>query len=116
MYQLLRQGVWLHAPTVHSVQGGLCALQDPPAPRQDQVLQVHLGAGGFGEGRAEGGSSQGSQTSKDPRDIHRVGGPGPLLGETAGRVERKCCLSLEAGRTGPGPWPEDTGFPASGTD
>lgn len=43
MYQLLCQGVWLHAPAVHSVQGGLCALQDPPASRQDQVLQVHLG-------------------------------------------------------------------------
>lgn len=56
MYQLFCQGVWLHAPTVHSVQGGLCALQDPSAPRQDQVLQVHLGAlQVWGRGGAEEG-------------------------------------------------------------
>ena len=42
VHQLLRQGVRLHAAALHPVPGGLGALQDAPAPRQDQVLQVHL--------------------------------------------------------------------------
>lgn len=45
VHQLLRQGVWLHAAAVHAVPCGLCAFQNAPATRQDQMLQVHLAAG-----------------------------------------------------------------------
>lgn len=46
VHQLLREGVRVHAPAVHPVPRGLGPLQDPPAPRQDKMLQVHLEAGG----------------------------------------------------------------------
>lgn len=42
MHQLLCQSVRLHALAVHPVPCGLCSLQDPAAPRQDKMLQVHL--------------------------------------------------------------------------
>lgn len=53
VHQLLRQGVRLHAAALHAVPRGLGAVQDPPAPRQDQVLQVHLALVGE-EGRSPG--------------------------------------------------------------
>lgn len=42
MHQLFCEGVWLHAAALHAIPCGLCAVQDPPATRQDQMLQVHL--------------------------------------------------------------------------
>lgn len=43
MHQLLCKGVWLHAAALHTVPRRLGAVQDPAPPRQDQVLQVHIG-------------------------------------------------------------------------
>lgn len=45
VHQLLRESVRLHAAAVHAVPRGLRAVQDPLTPRQDQVLQIHLGWG-----------------------------------------------------------------------
>lgn len=52
VHQLLRQGVRLHAAALHAVPRRLGAVQDPPAPRQDKVLQVYLVLVG-GRGGAE---------------------------------------------------------------
>lgn len=66
MHQLLRQGVRLHAAALHAVPRGLRAVQDPPAPRQDQVLQVHLAlVGEEGRSPGEGGA-----------EVTRAGGRG----------------------------------------
>lgn len=54
VHQLLRQGVRVHAPPVHPVPRGLGPLQDPPAPRQDKMLQVHLEADAAGRSRLSG--------------------------------------------------------------
>lgn len=117
MHQLLCQGVRLHAPPVHTVQGGLCALQDPPAPRQDQVLQVHLGPCRFGgdNEQSKGSHSQGSQVLKNLGDICGAG-PRPFAGEAAGKVDRGSCLYFEVSHTGSGILVSRLRASAQGTD
>lgn len=117
VYQLLCQGVWLYAPLVHTVQGGLCALQDPPAPWQDQVLQVHLGPCQFWRDHEWSEES----CSTVPRHWRTLGtsvgrGSDPLLGKAAGRVEGSSCLYLEVSHTGPSILVSRLGASARGTD
>lgn len=103
VYQLLCQGVRLYAPLVHTVQGRLCALQDPPAPRQDQVLQVHLGPCQFwrdDEWVERGESLHGSQALKDLGDICGAG-LRPFAGEGSRKSGSGSCLYLEVSHTGP---------------
>ena len=111
VYQLLCQGVRLHAPAVHAVPRGLCALQDPPAPRQDQVLQVHLGAlhGGARTSRA-GEAARGPWTLKGLRDTHR-GRARPSAGRGAGGREGRAALLLKSAAPGPEAWSQATRAP-----
>lgn len=117
MYQLFCQGVWLYAPTVHSIQGGLCALQDPPAPRQDQVLQVHLGAlQVLGRGWAELGRWLLRFLDIEGPQGHPLGGwPKPFMGRGSGKNGKEIAFFLLKSATlGLEPWSEDTGVPYTG--
>lgn len=112
VYQLLCQGVRLYAPLVHTVQGRLCALQDPPAPRQDQVLQVHLGPCRFwgdDEWVEWGESLHSSQALKDLGDICGAG-LRPFAGEGS-RKSGRGQLSLSWSQSH---WAQHPGQPTRG--
>jgi len=111
VYQLLCQGVRLHAPAVHAVPRGLCALQDPPAPRQDQVLQVHLGAlHGRARTSRAGQAARGPWTLKGLRNAHH-GRARPSAGRGAGGREGRAALLLKWAAPGPEAWSQATRAP-----
>lgn len=117
VYQLLCQGVRLYAPAVHTVPRGLCALQDPPAPRQDQVLQVHLGALRIWERM----SRVREAAPEVPRRGRTSGMPTGWVAQTLcwesrqGEWEGQSCLALEISHTGRSPGPRTPGLPTQGT-